>query len=88
MSRIENEQQLKQLRSRFDQVQGAMALHQAMEQQVQASIRGYLEHVSLLAGIEVGEGDRVTVDWKDGEVTVEHANVVGGHELVANGVAE
>jgi len=85
MSRIDNPRQLELLRSRFDQVQGALALHQAAEQQVQASIKGYLENVALLAGIEIGEGDKVTVEWETGEVIVEQEHTRAA--LVPNGVA-
>jgi hypothetical protein len=88
-ARIESQRQLEALKTRFDQVQGALALHQIVQQQLDQQIKSYLENVAVVAGIELDQGDKVTVDWSNGDVTIEHPQpmLLGQAELVANGVA-
>jgi len=71
MARIDNREQLHQLELRFAHVQGAIAVAQHASAEAQELVKSYLEAVGLVAGISLGPGDQVTVDWKSGEVHVE-----------------
>jgi hypothetical protein len=86
-ARIDNQRQRDALFARYMQIQGAMALAQQVQLDLEQQIKGYLENVAVIAGIELDQGDKVTVDWSTGDVTVEHAAGASLAELVANGVA-
>ena len=75
MTRIDNPEQLLQLRIRY-------AVAVAAQQTAETHVRQFMEAVAVLTGLEMGQGDRVQVDWDTGEVHVQ-----GAHDLVPNGVA-
>ncbi len=82
MTSIEDKRQLRTLERQFAMVQGAMAMAQEVQASAQEQVKRYLEAVALVAGVELGDGDQVTVNWDTGEVQVDH------RELAAsNGVA-
>jgi hypothetical protein len=87
MPRIESQTQLRVLELRFAAVQGALQLAQLVQNDAQDLVKSYLEAVAFAAGIDLGQGDRVTVNWQNGEVEVEAPAVPQFGELVANGVA-
>jgi hypothetical protein len=87
MPRIESQTQLRALELRYAAVQGALQLAQLVQNDAQDLVKSYLEAVAFAAGIDLGQGDRVTVNWSSGEVEVEPPVVPQFGELVANGVA-
>jgi hypothetical protein len=83
--RIDNQRQREALFARYMQVQGAMALAQQVQVELEQLIKSYLENVAVIVGLELDQGDKVTVDWTTGDVTIEH--VAGLREMATNGVA-
>jgi hypothetical protein len=87
MPRIESHTQLRALELRYAAVQGALQFAQLVQNDAQDLVKSYLEAVAFAAGIDLGAGDRVTVNWQNGEVEVETPAAPQFGELVANGVA-
>jgi hypothetical protein len=71
MTRIDNQQQLAQLRLRYASVEGALAVAQNAQQTAQQLAMQYLDLLGTLTGEHFEQGVRVTVDWKTGEVKVQ-----------------
>jgi hypothetical protein len=88
MARIESQTQLRALELRYAAVQGALQLAQTVQNDAQEYVKSYLEAVAFAAGVDLGQGDRVTVNWQSGEVEIEAPLMPDFSEMViANGVA-
>lgn len=70
MSRIDNPNQLAQLRLQYAAAEGALAAANAATSAANQLARKYVENIAMLTGDEIGEGDQIHVDWSTGEVTV------------------
>lgn len=71
MTRIDNVQQLAQLRLRYASVEGALAVAQNAQQAAQQLAVQYLDLLSTLTGEQFEPGCKVSVDWNTGEVTTQ-----------------
>ena len=81
MSRIDNPEQLLQLRLHYAAVEGALGVARAAQQTADTAIAQYLTMLGTLIGVELRPGDSARVDWHTGEVLLEHAR-----EPALNGV--
>lgn len=83
MSRIENTQQLAQLRLQYATTLGAQEAAAAAQQAAMAAAQRYVEMISMLTGETIPHQAQVHVDWRTGEVTV----TVQDELYTPNGVA-